>query len=241
MSSRRKRMKIYASRRHLLVTLIFLVAPFIFLLGFSRLAHIATATLFLDLFVSLARLLIAYSISVILGWLLAVAFYRGPRAAVALPVFDVLQSFPTFAVLPLATMFWGPSNSLVIFFLVMTIVWPLIFPIISSLKLIKRDWEETVAISGISGLNYLRYFIWPVSVPGLVTGSIIGLGNAWQAIVATEIIIGSRIGLGSFFQSFSANPTVTAFGIFGLLLIVFSINKLLWLPLIEQSHNLMEE
>lgn len=215
--------------------------PFIFLLVFSQLAHIAVGTLVTDLLVSFGRLLVAYIIAAILGWICAVAFYRGQRAAVALPLFDVLQSFPTFALLPLAITTFGPSNLTIMFFLVVTIIWPVFFSLISSLKLMRKDWQEAAAIYGVSGWLYLRKFLIPVSLPGLITGSIVGLGEGWEALVATEVIIGLHRGLGSFFQTYSHNVTITIFGIVGFLLVIFSINKVIWLSLLDWSHHRMEE
>ena len=238
---RKKRMAIYASRKHVVATLLVLVAPFLFLLLFSELADIAASQLFWNLFVSTVRLTVAYIFAVILAWVFAVIFYRGRRAMVALPIFDVLQSFPTFAALPLAALVWGSSNFTVVFFLVITIIWPIFFSIISALKLIRHDWEEAVEIARLGGFDYIRYFLWPVSIPALITGSIIGLGEGWEALVATEIIVGISSGLGGFFQSFSNNSSITAFGILGLLLFIFSINKLIWLPMLERSHRIMEE
>ena len=53
--------------------------------------------------------------------------------------------------------------------------------------------------------------------------------------------VGIKTGLGSFFDAYSTNPTVTTFGILGLLVLIFSINKLIWLPLLDLSHRKMEE
>lgn len=194
-----------------------------------------------DMFVSSLRLFTAYVISVILAWILAASFYQGRRAAIALPIFDLLQSFPTFAALPLAVLFLGASNSTVIFFLILTIIWPILFSLIGSLKLIRRDWEEVAEISGLRGWSYLKNFLMPISFPGLITGSVIGLGEGWEALVATEIIVGKTSGLGSFFESFSTNTTITALGILGLLIVIFSINKLIWLPLLKIGHQEMGE
>lgn len=237
----KKKLKIYQSRVHLLITLLFLILPFLFFLTFSYFLDITLGKLFSDIFNSLVRIVIAYFIAVFLGWLFAVSFYKGKKAAIALPIFDVLQSFPTFAALPLATYFWGPSDLTVILFLVITIIWPIFFSIISSLKLIQRDWEEVTEIAGLSGFNHLIHFLWPASITGLITGSIIGLGEGWEALVATEIIVGIKSGLGNFFDIFSKNPIVTAFGILGLLILIFSINKLIWIPLLEWGHRRMEE
>jgi len=49
-----------------------------------------------------------------------------------------------------------------------------------------------------------------------------------------------KMGLGDFFGTYAANPTITTFGILGFLLFIFSINKLVWLPLLERSHRTME-
>lgn len=236
-----KRGKIYQSRLHLAVTFILVVGPLLFLFFFSRLAHIATGSLLVDISFSLWRLLVAYIIAAFFGWLLAIAFYRGRRSNIALPFFDVLQSFPTFALLPLVTLFWGTSNVTVVAFLVVTIIWPVLFSTISSLKLINKDWKESAEIYGLGGYDYFRRFLLPISIPGVITGSVIGLGEGWEALVATEIIIGIQSGLGGFFQFYSTNPTITAFGILGLLLIIFSVNKLIWLPLMDRGHELMEE
>lgn len=236
-----KRVQIYQSRIHLFLTIFVLAIPFLFLMVFSRFAGIAAKTLFLDLFTSIVRLIAAYLIAVLLGWLFAISFYKGKKAIIALPIFDVLQSFPTFAALPMAVFFWGPSNTTVIFFLIITVIWPIFFSIISSLKLIKHDWQEAVDIAGLSGFNYLRLFLLPVTIPGVITGSIIGLGEGWEALVATEIIVKIKPGLGNFFEIFSHNVPITAFGILGFLIFIFSINKIIWLPLLEWSHRKMEE
>ena len=238
---RKKSAKIYASWWHLAFTLFLIIIPFLFFLLSSRFAEIATNKLFFDILVSFFRLFVAYSIAAFLGWLFAVLFYHGKRSAIALPLFDVLQSFPTFAALPLAALVWGASNFTIIFFLTITIIWPIFFSTISSLKLIKHEWEEAGEMTRIKGLSYLRWFLIPVSVSGVITGSIIGLGEGWEALVATEIIVNAKGGLGNFFQFFSQNPAITAFGILGLLITIFSINKLLWLPLLEWSHKKMEE
>jgi ABC-type nitrate/sulfonate/bicarbonate transport system permease component len=232
---------IYKSYRHVLVTLLFVIAPVIFFLFFAKITHITTATLFTDIGISLWRMLIAFIISIFLGWGLAVLFYQGKVSTIALPIFDVLQSVPTFAALPIAVLYFGQSATTVIIFLILALLWPILFSVISSLKLIKNEYQEAVEIYGLRGWKKIRYFTFPASVPGLITGAIIGLGDAWEAIIATEIIVGMKSGLGPFFQGFSMSPKITTFGILGLLMIIFAINKIFLLPLLERSHSLVEE
>jgi len=222
-------------------SLILLGLPFVFLLGFARGFGLRPSVLFTDLGVSSARLAIAYLIAVTLAWISAAAFHRGRASTVALPFFDVLQSFPTFAALPLAVVIWGRSNLTVIVFLVLTVIWPIFFSIISSLRLVKNDWEEAVEMARLTRWEYVRLFLIPVSIPGLITGSIVGLGEGWEALVATEIVVQIPNGLGGFFQHYASDFPVTALGILGLLLFIFSLNKLLWLPLLERGHRMMGE
>ena len=238
---RRNIQKIYKSRLHLLMTFLVIIAPFLFLLFFANVEDLAVTTLYHNVFVSIGRLLIAYLIAVSLAWVLAVAFYQGARSHFVLPLFDILQSFPEFAILPFAVHYLGQSNFTVIFFLVLTVIWPIMFSVLSSLRLARHDIREAMQIYNLSGWNYLKKYIWPISLPGLVTGSIIGLGEGWGALVATEIIVKLPGGLGDFFQTHSQNSIITFLGILALLIIVFSINKLIWSPLLDMSHKLMEE
>lgn len=238
---RKHHFSLYQSGWHLAVTFAVIVIPFIYLLVFAYLSRVDRANLYQALLVSAGRMLVAYLIAVIIAWVCAVAFYRGRRSVVALPLFDVLQSFPTFAALPLAVLAFGQDNVTVIFFLVLTIIWPIFFSIISALKRINREWYEVVEMADLLPWQYLRRFLLPITIPGLITGSIIGLGEGWEALIATEMIAHVRTGLGQFFISVTNSPTITAFGILGLLLFIFSLNKLIWLPLLERSHHRMEE
>lgn len=218
-----------------------LALPVAYLYIFVRTTHLDAGHLSLDLAVSVGRMAVAYVIAATLGWVLAISFYRGRRAAVSLPIFDVLQSIPTFAALPLAIFFIGPTNTTVILFLVLAIIWPIFFSVVSSLKLMRQDWQDVAAIAGLRGFRYVRLFLWPASFSGLVTGTIVGLGEGWEVLIATEIIVRVRNGLGIFFGAHANSSRLTLLGMLGLLLVIFAINKLIWLPLLERSHHQLEE
>ncbi len=232
---------IYRSWKHVFVVIFFVSLPFLYTLLFAEYANIAAGVLAQDFSLSLLRIMVAYVFSAVIAWICAVLFYRGRAATISLPIFDVLQSFPTFAALPLAVHVWGVSDTTVVVFLVLTVVWPIFFSIISSLKLIRDDWQEAVEVFDLRGYQYFRKFLLPASLPGLITGSIIGLGEGWEALIATEMLVGTPRGLGKFFQTFADNATVTALGIFGFLLAVFVINKFVWLSMLEWSHEKMDQ
>lgn len=227
--------------QHLFISFLILFVPLLSLSIFSHIAHISIVTSFTDLFISSGRLLAAFLLAAITGWLLVVLFVRGKTESAALAIFDVMQSLPTFTILPLAVHFFGNSESTIIFFLAITIIWPIVFTIVSSLKQADKAWGEAVQISRIKGFDYIRYYLFPITAPGLVTGAIIGLGDGWEALIATEIILNIPQGLGTFFNTFADNTMTTFFGVLVFLAIIFSINKLVWLPLLDRSHELIEE
>jgi ABC-type nitrate/sulfonate/bicarbonate transport system permease component len=208
---------------------------------FSLTSGISFTLIIYDLAISLWRLGIAFIFATVLAWILVVLLIRGKTESLTLALFDVLQSLPTFTILPIAVHFLGQSESTIIFFLTITIIWPIIFSIVSSLKQVDKSWHEAVAMSRIKGFDYIRYYLFPVTAPGIVTGAIIGLGDGWEALIATEIILKTQSGLGPFFQLFSASTSQTVFGVLIFLSVIFTINKFIWLPLLEKSHHLTEQ
>jgi ABC-type nitrate/sulfonate/bicarbonate transport system permease component len=118
----------------------------------------------------------------------------------------------------------------------------MLFAIISSQKLIKSGWEEAAQVYGATGWKRIVYFALPIAAPGIVTGSIVGLGEGWEAVVGAEIIVGLRDhGLGGFFNGSSESGHLVFFGVMALLLFIFALNHMIWLPLLEKSHKMLTE
>lgn len=227
--------------KHIVVGFLIILLPLFGLFAFSLVSGIDLSTVLYDLGVSAGRLLVAFVIAMFLAWGLVVWLVRGKTSSPTLAAFDVLQSVPTFALLPVAVHIWGPSTLTIIFFLVITIIWPIIFSIVSALKQVNKSRTEAVIVSRIHGSDYIRYYLLPLTAPGIVTGAIIGLGEGWEALIGTEIILNAPNGLGAFFQSFSNSSLMTLFGVLIFLTIIYAINKFIWLPLLERSHELVEE
>ncbi len=226
---------------HLLVAFAILILPIVGLLFLSITTHIPLQTAFLDLLISTWRLAVAFVIATIISWILVVVLVRGKTEGITLAVFDVLQSLPTFTILPMAVHYLGKSETTIIFFLTITVIWPIIFSIVSSLKQVDGSWHEAVTIYKVKGFNYIAYYLLPVTMPGLVTGAIIGLGDGWEALIATELLLGTQTGLGPFFNKFGTNFSMTILGVLIFLSFIFAINKFVWLPLLEKSHRLTEQ
>ena len=216
-----------------------LLFPLGALLVFSLVTDINFEGAVFDLLISMWRLGCAFIIATTIAWVLVVSIIGSRAEGAALALFDVLQSLPTFVVLPLGVYYFGQSERTIIFFLAITIIWPIIFSIVSSLKQVNRSWREAVTISRVKGFDYIRYFLFPVTTPGITTGAIIGLGDGWEALIATELLLHTKTGLGPFFNSFATNTTMTLFGVLIFLSVIFTLNKFIWLPLLEKSHEMI--
>ncbi len=227
--------------RHIVVGFLIILLPLFGLLAFSLVSGIGFGSILSDLVVSMERLFVSLLISVIIAWILVVTLVRGKTANFSLSFFDVMQNLPTFTILPIAVHFWGSGAMTIIFFLVVTIIWPIIFSIVSALKQAEKSFAEAVFISRIHGFDFIRYYLFPLTAPGIVTGIIIGLGDGWEALIATEIILQVKSGLGPFFQSFANNSSMTLLGVLVFLSVIYAISKFVWLPLLEKSHQLVEE
>lgn len=227
--------------KHLIAGFAIILIPLFGLFAFSKVSGIDFSTALYDLSVSVWRLGIALAIGTVFAWILVVTLVRGKMSGFALSFFDVMQSLPTFTILPIAVHYLGDGEVTIILFLVITVIWPIIFSIVSSLKQAEKSLTEAVFISRIAGIDYIKYYLLPLTAPGIVTGAIIGLGDGWEALIATEIILQTKTGLGPFFQSFAKDSSTTLLGVLVFLSVIYTVNKFIWLPLLEKSHELVEE
>lgn len=195
-----------------------------------------------DFWQSLTRVSIAYILSLLLALTLTLATLHSTLSEnLLLPILDVLQSFPSFALIPLLAVYFGRSNTSVVIVLTIAMIWPILFATISAFKNIKPDLSEAATIFGAVGWKRLRYFVLPAISPGIITGSIVAWGEAWDVIIGAEIILRTG-GLGQYFSRFGETASVKPLlAIAGLLLIIYLINKLLWLPLLNQVTKYQNE
>jgi len=225
-----------------------LAALFLFILAGALfyLASISGTDLYtfsINLAASTIRVFVAYFLS--LGLAVTIAFLTTRNKTVEdllLPFLDLMQSFPSFAILPLAILMFGSGTITAIFFLVLTMIWPILFTVISSLHGIRKDLEEAVEIFGASGWKKLRYFTIPLIYPGIVSGSIVAWGEGWEAIVGAELI-GITTGVGAYLFNISQlhETRLLIFGIILLMFFVFLLNKIIWLPLLKDSLRYQQE
>lgn len=194
---------------------------------------------------SLIRTTIAYLISAAIAVAIALAITSNKVAEdIFLPIFDVLQSFPSFALFPvLVVALKNSPETVIVLVLTVTMIWPILFSIISGIKNRRQDFEEAATIFGAVGWKRLLYFTLPALYPAIVTGSIVGWGEGWEFIIGAELLVKTHTGIGTYLGKLgnSQQSLALAAGITVLLILLFIINKLFWLPLLYRTTKYSEE
>ena len=213
------------------------------LLGmYGYFGHVAWTTLMDAVLHTTYRLAIAYGIALVLGVTIALLVGWSPFADALFPVFDILQNVPSFALIPFFIYFLGYSDQMIILFAVSSVIWPILFAVLTAIKSAHSDLNDAAAIFGARGLRRIPYYLMPLSFPAILTGSIVGIAIGWEAVIGAEIIA-NITGFGAFIKDASATgiTNVAIAGMLVILVIVFVINRLVWAPLLADSSKRYSE
>lgn len=194
---------------------------------------------------SISRVVFSYIVALIIALVLAllVTSHKALEAFL-LPILDVLQSFPSFALFPVLTHALANHSEVVVaIVLVITMIWPMIFSIIGALKNRREDLEEAATIFHATGWKRIWHFTLPELWPAIVTGSIVGWGEGWELIIGAELLVSVHWGVGRYLGILgeSGQNATLAFGIVSLMLLLFIVNRMVWLPLLHRSTEYHSE
>lgn len=186
---------------------------------------------------SFMRVVVAYLLSIAFAIPVGILTVRNKTLeGFLLPILDLLQSFPSFAILPVAVLVFGPTSTTAIIFLFITIVWPILFNVVAGVKGIRQDLLEAAEIFGATGWKKIWYVQLPLLLPAIVTGSIVGWGEGWEAIVGAELIgISTGVGAYLYHVSSAGQTRVLVAAMLLFLFCIFVLNKFIWLPLLKKA------
>ena len=152
----------------------------------------------LQIFASLQRVAIGFSLSAIVGIGLGILIGINPWLFRALdPLFQVLRTVPPLAWLPLALAAFQKSDPSAIFVIFITSIWPILINTTVGVQQIPQDYRNVARVLRLSGPKFFFKILIPSAVPYIFTGLRIGIGLSWLAIVAAEMLTGG-VGIGFF-------------------------------------------
>lgn len=205
------------------------------------------------IFRTMLRMLAAYILVVIFGlsYGIIAGTYERPRR-ILMPLLDILQSIPVLGYLPAAILFFVylfPGQLGIEIASIMLIftgeAWAVTFGIFGAVRNLPEDLKMVGNAFGLHGINYYRKLLLPYIFPAFVTGSILAWGGGWYFLVACEFMtFGGKLytlpGVGYYLANavYVQHSIVSAiFGLIVFILLIFSIDKLVWTPLMDYSEK----
>lgn len=150
---------------------------------------------------SMRRLLIAFAISISLGTTLGFLFARYRWLDDTLGFLVVaLQTIPSIAWLPFAIIWFGLTDTAVIFITTLGATWTMAMASRTGIKNIPSIYLKAAQTLGTgTGLRMFYQVMVPAAFPHLITGVRVAWAFAWRALVAGELIA-KGVGLGQILQ-----------------------------------------
>src|SRR5262245_35259799 len=147
--------------------------------------------------VTVRRLLSGYAIGVLIGMPLGLLtstsqFIEDTIGSMALG----LQTLPSVCWIPLALLWFGQTESAMLFVVVMGTVWSVVIATDTGTRTIPRIYARAARTMGSEGLHQWTRVILPASLPFLVSGMKQGWAFAWRSLMAAEIFVTILTGFG---------------------------------------------
>lgn len=167
----------------------------------ERLGELATSTLsgqtlWGHIWASTRRVLIGFSIAVVLGTPLGLAMGLNPYVNAAVkPLFDIIKPMPPLAWISLAILWFGIQEAPKIFIIAIGSFVPCVLNAYNGIRLIEPELYDVVKVQGGTRWDEIKRVAIPASLPAIMAGLQIGLSLAWACVVAAELV-SSRAGIG---------------------------------------------
>ncbi|MEC4814244.1 MAG: nitrate ABC transporter permease [Scytonema sp. PMC 1069.18] len=197
--------------------------------------------LFWQVFASLQRVTIGYLCAAVIGIALGIVIGTNKFMSKALdPMIQLFRTVPPLAWVPIALAALRQNEPAALFVIFITAIWPILINTAVGVKQIPQDYNNVAKVLQLSRKEYFFNILIPAALPYIFTGLRLGIGLAWLAIIAAEIIMSGIVGIGFFiwdaYQNNNVSEIILALvyiGVVGLLLDKF----MLWI----QSRILPEE
>ncbi|MFT8418014.1 MAG: ABC transporter permease subunit [Acetobacter sp.] len=147
---------------------------------------------------SLLRVFIGYGLAVAVAVPLGLLMGQMPLLARGLnPFIQVLRPISPLAWMPIALYTIQNAEECGIFVIFICALWPVLLNTSFGVARVRAEWLAVASTLELGWMRRMWLVILPAAAPTIVTGMRVGLGIAWLAIVAAEMLVGSS-GIGYF-------------------------------------------
>lgn len=147
--------------------------------------------------VTIKRLLLGYSIGLVLGVPLGMlaARFRGVNDTLGVLALG-FQALPSVCWVPLACIWFGQSTAALLFVVIMGTLWSVLLSTQNGMKNVPPIYARAARTMGSGHLHTLLFVTLPASAPFVVSGMKQGWAFAWRSLMAAEIYVAVVGGLG---------------------------------------------
>ncbi len=159
------------------------------------------ATLWQHLAESIARVLTALGIAIVVG--VPIGLWMGINSwarAILDPLVELFRPIPPLAYLPLLVIWFGIGELTKVLLIFFSILAPIIISTTYGVLNHEKNRERAALSLGATRLQVFKFVILPTTLPHILTGIRIGLGVGWSTLVAAELVAADR-GIGFMVQS----------------------------------------
>ena len=166
--------------------------------------------LFWQVFASLQRVAIGYTLAAIVGIGLGILVGTNKLMSKALdPIFQFLRVIAPLAWVPIALAALRQNEPAALFVIFITAIWPILINTSVGVRQIPSDYNNVAKVLQLSKKEYFFNILIPATLPYIFTGLRIALGLAWLAIIAAEIVMSGIVGIGFFIWDAYQNNNVS--------------------------------
>jgi bicarbonate transport system permease protein len=166
--------------------------------------------LFWQIFASLQRVVIGYTLAAFVGISLGIVVGLNKMLSKALdPIFQLLRTVPPLAWVPIALAALQKNQPAALFVIFITAVWPILINTAVGVRQIPQDYNNVARVLQLSQKKYFFKVLFPAALPYIFTGLRISIGLAWLAIIAAEIVMSGIVGIGFFIWNAYQNSQVS--------------------------------
>ena len=152
--------------------------------------------IYISILTSMKRVLLGYFISVVLGGALGFLIVKSDYLNRNLkPIILGFQTLPSICWVPFAILWYGLSESAIIFVVVIGSTFSIAMAVEDAMKNVDPILVRAARTMGAKGMKVYTKVIFPASTPMLVSGLKQGWSFAWRALMSGEMMSAS-VGLG---------------------------------------------
>jgi NitT/TauT family transport system permease protein len=164
----------------------------------SFLNVVITKTYWKDIYWSLYRIALAFTIGSLVGIAVGVALgYSAILRLIIAPYIEIMRPIPAIAWVPMSILMWQTTEQSIVFITFLGAVFPIILNTWDGVKRVPIELVKAARSLGANRISVLFHVVIPYAIPNITVGMSLGMGAAWFALLAGEMISG-RYGIGYF-------------------------------------------